>query len=151
MVNNTTGMNSKERNALKKLRAQALADYEEQRRQVVAEAFGPVSDDLLVEQDVTKGSEAKPQVKPQAKPQVNNIEYDEDIRARVVAEAFGPALDKMLRKDTDNGTDGWPKIGLPLKLPKVQSLQDLDILKTIKRIVTNVNVEYLPTQSFKNQ
>ena len=48
MVNDTAEMNSKERNALKKLRAQALADYEEQRRQVVAKAFGPVLDDILL-------------------------------------------------------------------------------------------------------
>ena len=65
MDNNTAEMNSKERspmrNALKKLRAQALADYEEQRRQVVAKAFGPVLDDILAEAkpqdtDVTKGA-----------------------------------------------------------------------------------------------
>ena len=44
---NTTGMSSKERDALKKLQAQVLADYEERRRNVVAEAFGPVLDDIL--------------------------------------------------------------------------------------------------------
>ena len=71
MVNNTAGMNSKERNALKKLRAQALADYEEQRRQVVAKAFGPVLDDILA-------------------------------------------------NDTDNGTDGWPKIWFPISRTKIK-------------------------------
>ena len=53
MDNNTTGMSSKERNALKKLQAQVLADYEEQRRQVVAKAFGPVLDDILAEASAT--------------------------------------------------------------------------------------------------
>ena len=65
MVNNTAGMNSKERNALKKLRAQALADYEEQRRQVVAKAFGPVLDDILREakpQDTDKTSTSWPKI-----------------------------------------------------------------------------------------
>ena len=44
---NTTELSSKERNALKKLRAQALADYEERRARLVAEAFGPVLDEIL--------------------------------------------------------------------------------------------------------
>ena len=61
MVNNTAGMNSKERNALKKLRAQALADYEEQQRQVVAKAFGPVLDDILVN-DTDKTSTTWPKI-----------------------------------------------------------------------------------------
>ena len=61
MDNNTAEMNSKERNALKKLRAQALADYEEQRRQVVAKAFGPVLDDILVN-DTDKTSATWPKI-----------------------------------------------------------------------------------------
>ena len=43
----STELSSKERNALKKLRAQTLADYEEQRARLVAEAFGPVLDEIL--------------------------------------------------------------------------------------------------------
>ena len=61
MVNNTAEMNSKERNTLKKLRAQVLADYEEQRRQVVAKAFGPVLDDIL-SQDTDKTSTSWPKI-----------------------------------------------------------------------------------------
>ena len=47
MDNNAAEMNSNEQNALKNLRAQVLTDYEEKRRQVVAEAFGPVLDEIL--------------------------------------------------------------------------------------------------------
>ena len=47
MVNNTTEMNLKEQEALKKIRAQVLADYEERRARLVAEAFGPVLDNIL--------------------------------------------------------------------------------------------------------
>ena len=43
----STELSSKERNALKKLRAQVLADYEERRARLVAEAFGPVLDEIL--------------------------------------------------------------------------------------------------------
>ena len=58
---NTTGMSSKERDALKKLRAQVLADYEEQRRQVVAESFGPILDDILAN-DTDKTSTTWPKI-----------------------------------------------------------------------------------------
>ena len=44
---NTTELSLKEQNALKKLRAQTLSDYEERRARLVAEAFGPVLDEML--------------------------------------------------------------------------------------------------------
>ena len=43
----STELSSKERNALKKIRAKVLADYEEKRARLVAEAFGPVLDEIL--------------------------------------------------------------------------------------------------------
>ena len=51
-------------------------------------------------------------------------EYNEEVRRQVVAKAFGPVLDDILREakpqDTDNDTDGWPKIWSPISPTKLK-------------------------------
>ena len=38
-------------------------------------------------------------------------EYNEEVRREVVAEAFEPVLDDLILKtNTNDNTDGWPKI-----------------------------------------
>ena len=54
-------------------------------------------------------------------------EYNEEVRRQVVAEAFGPVFDEILEErdsvvaqDTDNDTDGWPKIWSPISSTKLK-------------------------------
>ena len=44
-------------------------------------------------------------------------EYNEEVRREVVAKAFEPVLDEILKTNTDDNTDGWPKIWLPITSP----------------------------------
>ena len=48
----------------------------------------------------------------------NQDEYNEEVRREVVAEAFEPVLDDILdsqdKTNTDDNTDGWPKIWSPI-------------------------------------
>ena len=56
-------------------------------------------------------------------------EFNEEARREVVAEAFGPILDEILAnntnseaklQDTDDDTDGWPKIWSPISPTKLK-------------------------------
>ena len=52
----------------------------------------------------------------------NQDEYNEEVRREVVAEAFEPVLDEILdsqdKTNTDDNTDGWPKIWSPISPTK---------------------------------
>ena len=47
----------------------------------------------------------------------NQDEYNEEVRREVVAEAFKPVLDEILKTNTDDNTDGWPKIWSSISSP----------------------------------
>ena len=54
----------------------------------------------------------------------NQDEYNEEVRREVVAEAFEPVLDNILNlqeeTNTDDNTDGWPKIWSPISPTKLK-------------------------------
>ena len=50
----------------------------------------------------------------------NQDEYNEEVRREVVAEAFEPVLDDILKTNTDDNTDGWPKIWSPISPLKLK-------------------------------
>ena len=50
----------------------------------------------------------------------NQDEYNEEVRREVVAEAFEPVLDEILKTNTDDNTDGWPKIWSPISPLKLK-------------------------------
>ena len=47
-------------------------------------------------------------------------EYNEEVRREVVAKAFEPVLDEILKTNTDDNTDGWPKIWSPISPLKLK-------------------------------